>query len=137
MIFQGRELHIGDKLVSKLHGEITVESMQRKFFTATAPREGILCAWNYEVRYCYVGDNIIDASWPDVSTERPPIPFAPNPQPRPEREAEYRRIWIERATSRYDFDITNRPRDELHGFAVDAFDAADAFIAEMKRREGE
>ena len=135
MIFQGRELHIGDKLVSKRHGEITVESMQRKFFTATAPREGILCAWDYEGRYCYVGDNIIDASWPDVSTERPPIPFAPNPQPRPEREAEYRRIWIEMAMKIFDSSY-NDNSDNIYE-AVGAFDAADAFLAELKRRDGE
>ena len=131
MIFQGRELHIGDKLVSKRHGEITVESMQRKFFTATAPREGILCAWDYEGRYCYVGDNIIDASWPDVSTERPPIPFAPNPQPRPEREAEYRRIWIEVAMRLYCV-----PGPETLTLEK-CFACADAFLAELKRRDGE
>ena len=131
MIFQGKELHIGDKLVSKRHGEITVESMQRKFFTATAPREGILCSWDYEGRYCYVGDNIIDASWPDVSTERPPIPFAPNPQPRPEREAEYRRIWIEVAMRLYCV-----PGPETLTLEK-CFACADAFIAELRRRDGE
>ena len=131
MIFQGKELHIGDKLVSKRHGEITVESMQRKFFTATAPREGILCDWDYEGRYCYVGDNIIDASWPDASTERPPIPFAPNPQPRPEREAEYRRIWIEVAMRLYCV-----PGPETLTLEK-CFACADAFLAELKRRDGE
>ena len=131
MIFQGKELHIGDKLVSKRHGEITVESMQRKFFTATAPREGILCDWDYEGRYCYVGDNIIDASWPDASTERPPIPFAPNPQPRPEREAEYRRIWIEVAMRLYCV-----PGPETLTLEK-CFACADAFLAELRRRDGE
>ena len=131
MIFQGKELHIGDNLVSKRHGKITVESMQRKFFTATAPREGIICDWDYEGRYCYVGDNIIDASWPDVSTERPPIPFAPNPQPRPEREAEYRRIWIEVAMRLYCV-----PGPETLTLEK-CFACADAFLAELKRRDGE
>ena len=99
MIFQGKELHIGDKLVSKRHGVIEVEALHRTFFKSSVGR--VIYDWDYEGRYCYVGDNIIDASWPDASPERPPIPFAPNPQPRPEREAEYRRIWIEVAMRLY------------------------------------
>ena len=131
MIFQGRELHIGDKLVSKRHGEILVSSMHRKFFTATTPGSGQTYEWDYEGCYCYVGDNIIDASWPDVSTERPPIPFAPNPQPRPEREAEYRRIWIEVAMRLYCV-----PGPETLTLEK-CFACADAFLAELKRRDGE
>ena len=131
MIFQGKELHIGDNLVSKRHGKITVESMQRKFFTATTPGSGQTYEWDYEGCYCYVGDNIIDASWPDVSTERPPIPFAPNPQPRPEREAEYRRIWIEVAMRLYCV-----PGPETLTLEK-CFACADAFLAELKRRDGE
>ena len=131
MIFQGKELHIGDKLVSKMHGEILVSSMHRKFFTATTPGSGQTYEWDYEGCYCYVGDNIIDASWPDVSTERPPIPFAPNPQPRPEREAEYRRIWIEVAMRLYCV-----PGPETLTLEK-CFACADAFLAELKRRDGE
>ena len=131
MIFQGKELHIGDKLVSKRHGEILVSSMHRKFFTATTPGSGQTYEWDYEGCYCYVGDNIIDASWPDVSTERPPIPFAPNPQPRPEREAEYRRIWIEVAMRLYCV-----PGPETLTLEK-CFACADAFLAELKRRDGE
>ena len=138
MIFQGKELHIGDKLVSKMHGEILVSSMHRKFFTATTPGSGQTYEWDYEGCYCYVGDNIIDASWPDVSTERPPIPFAPNPQPRPEREAEYRRIWIERAARLFDGDIyVEMIKDgTARDLAMSAFDAADAFLVELKKRDG-
>ena len=145
MIFQGRELHIGDKLVSKLHGEITVESMQRKFFTATAPREGILCAWDYEGRYCYGDDLIIDARWPDAPPEQANqtlhdrmIDFMDSckpPAPAIQREAEYRRIWLERAGAIF---------DKESGFASDgrcdarlAFDAADMFLAELRKRDGE
>ena len=131
MIFQGRELRIGDNLVSKRHGKITVESMQRKFFTATAPREGILCAWDYEGRYCYGDDLIIDASWPDAPPERAPIPFAPNPQPKPDREAEYRRVWIEVAMRLYCV-----PGPETLTLEK-CFACADAFLAELKRRDGE
>ena len=131
MIFQGKEPHIGDKLVSKRHGEILVSSMHRKFFTATTPGSGQTYEWDYEGCYCYVGDNIIDASWPDVSTERPPIPFAPNPQPRPEREAEYRRIWIEVAMRLYCV-----PGPETLTLEK-CFACADAFLAELKRRDGE
>ena len=152
MIFQGRELRIGDNLVSKRHGEITVESMQRKFFTATAPREGILYSWDYEGRYCYVGDNIIDASWPEASSEVAPSanqtlydrmidfmdsckPLSPDVQ----REAEYRRIWIERAARLFDGDIyVEMIKDgTARDLAMSAFDAADAFLAELKRRDGE
>ena len=148
MIFQGKELHIGDKLVSKRHGEILVSSMHRKFFTATAPREGILCDWDYEGRYCYVGDNIIDASWPDVSTEQAPSPSqalhdrmidfmdsCKPPAPDVQREAEYRRIWIEMAMKIFDSSY-NDNSDNIYE-AVGAFDAADAFLAELKRRDGE
>ena len=156
MQFQGRELHIGDKLMSKLHGEITVESMQRKSFTATSPREGILCAWDYawdyEGRRCYVDDQSIDATWPEASSEVAPSanqtlydrvidfmdsckPLSPDIQ----REAEYRRIWIERAARLFDGDIyVEMIKDgTARDLAMSAFDAADAFLAELKRRDGE
>ena len=72
MIFQGKELHIGDKLVSKRHGVIEVEALHRTFFKSSVGR--VIYDWDYEGCYCYVGDNIIDASWPDVSTEQAPSP---------------------------------------------------------------
>lgn len=149
MIFQGRELRIGDNLVSKRHGKITVESMQRKFFTATAPREGILCAWDYEGRYCYGDDLIIDARWPDAPPEQANqtlhdrmIDFMDSckpPAPAIQREAEYRRIWIERAARLFDGDIyVEMIKDgTARDLAMSAFDAADAFLAELKRRDGE
>ena len=129
MQFQGKELHIGDKLVSKRHGVIEVEALHRTFFKSSVGR--VIYDWDYEGCYCYVGDNIIDASWPDASTERPPIPFAPNPQPRPEREAEYRRIWIEVAMRLYCV-----PGPETLTLEK-CFACADAFLAELRRRDGE
>ena len=149
MIFQGRELRIGDNLVSKRHGKITVESMQRKFFTATAPREGILCAWDYEGRYCYGDDLIIDARWPDASPEQAPSPSqalhdrmidfmdsCKPPAPAIQREAEYRRIWIERAAKWYDYEVRGDRDASFSEIAETAFVAADAFLAELKRRDG-
>ena len=54
---------------------------------------------------------------------------------RPNREAEYRRIWLERAGAIF---------DKESGFASDgrcdarlAFKAADMFIAELRNRDGE
>ena len=38
MIFQGKELHIGDKLVSKRHGVIEVEALHRTFFKSSVGR---------------------------------------------------------------------------------------------------
>ena len=131
MIFQGKELHIGDKLVSKRHGEVIVESMHRKFFTATPPGSGQTYEWDYEGRYCYVEDQSIDATWPDASPEQPPIQFAPNPQPKPDREAEYRRVWIEVAMRLYCV-----PGPETLTLEK-CFACADAFLAELKRRDGE
>ena len=152
MQFQGRELHIGDKLVSKRHGEILVSSMHRKFFTATTPGSGQTYEWDYEGCYCYVGDNIIDASWPDVSTEQAPSPSqalhdrmidfmdsCKPPAPAIQREAEYRRIWIKCAARLFDGDIyVEMIKDgTARDLAMSAFDAADAFLAELKRRDGE
>ena len=148
MIFQGKELHIGDKLVSKRHGEVIVDSMHRKFFTATTPGSGQTYEWDYEGCYCYVGDNIIDASWPDASPEQAPSPSqalhdrmidfmdsCKPPAPAIQREAEYRRIWIEMAMKIFDSSY-NDNSDNIYE-AVGAFDAADAFLAELKRRDGE
>ena len=57
------------------------------------------------------------------------------PDPAPDREAEYRRIWLERAGAIF---------DKESGFASDgrcdarlAFDAADMFLAELRKRDGE
>lgn len=163
MLFQGRELRIGDKLVSKRWGEITVLTISRECFEVMLP-DGLIREWDYEGRYVYFEEEGIDATWPEAEaaglrsvsffctvcrahyeTEQEAMACTgthlPHPtntiEPKaPDREAEYRRLWIERATARYDFDITNRPHDELPGFAVDAFDAADAFIAELRKREG-
>lgn len=146
MIFQGKELHIGDKLVSKRHGVIEVEALHRTFFKSSVGR--VIYDWDYEGRYCYVGDNIIDASWPDVSTEQTPSPSqalhdrmidfmdsCKPPAPDVQREAEYRRIWIEMAMKIFDSSY-NDNSDNIYE-AVGAFDAADAFLAELKRRDGE
>lgn len=132
MQFQGRELHIGDRLVSKRCGEIEVNSLHKKFFTATPPGSRQSYEWDYEGQYCYVDDQSIDATWPDPSPEQPSIPFAPNPQPRPEREGEYRRIWLELALR----PPADSSLDELT-LIHQRFDYADAFLAELKRRDGE
>ena len=150
MIFQGKELHIGDKLVSKRHGVIEVEALHRTFFKSSVGR--VIYDWDYEGRYCHVGDNIIDASWPDASSERAPsanqtlydrmIDFMDSckpPAPAIQREAEYRRIWIERAARLFDGDIyVEMIKDgTARDLAMSASDAADAFLAELKRRDGE
>jgi hypothetical protein len=149
VIFQGRELHIGDKLVSKRHGEILVSSMHRKFFTATTPGSGQTYDWDYEGCYCYVGDNIIDASWPDASPEQAASPIqalhdrmidfmdsCKLPPPDVQREAEYRRIWIERAAKCYDYEVRGDRDASFSELAETAFVAADAFLAELKKRDG-
>ena len=146
MIFQGKELHIGDKLVSKRHGVIEVEALHRTFFKSSVGR--VIYDWDYEGRYCHVGDNIIDASWPDASSERAPsanqtlydrmIDFMDSckpPAPDVQREAEYRRVWIEMAMKIFDSSYDDNS-DNIYE-AVGAFDAADAFLAELKRRDGE
>jgi hypothetical protein len=122
--------------------------MHRKFFTATTPGSGQTYEWDYEGCYCYVGDNIIDASWPDASPEQAPSPSqalhdrmidfmdsCKPPAPAIQREAEYRRIWIEMAMKIFDSSY-NDNSDNIYE-AVGAFDAADAFLAELKRRDGE
>ena len=61
--------------------------------------------------------------------------YSPNPDCRPPREAEYRRVWLERAGAIF---------DKESGFASDgrcdarlAFDAADMFLAELRKRDKE
>ena len=60
--------------------------------------------------------------------------LTPNSQPKPDRSEEYRAIWLERAQIR--FDGTYAPDVSYETAAGWAFDAADAFIAELKRRDG-
>lgn len=49
MIFQGKELHIGDKLVSKRKGMIEVSTMYQDGLAAIVL--GFTCRWDYEGRY--------------------------------------------------------------------------------------
>lgn len=152
MIFQGRELHIGDRLVSKRHGVIVVDSICGPSFYARALSTGATYDWDCEGYYWYDDDNIIDASWPDASPEQAPSPSqalhdrmidfmdsCKPPAPAIQREAEYRRIWIERAARLFDGDIyVEMIKDgTARDLAMSAFDAADAFLAELKRRDGE
>ena len=124
MQFQGRELRIGDKLLSKRHGAIEVVAMYRTWFSAVL-ENGSIRDWEYTGAYAHVDDPTVDATWPDA---------APDANPAPDREAEYRRIWIERACVAFDGDAPNaNPTDS----AVYAFDAADAFIAELRKRDQE
>lgn len=124
MQFQGRELRIGDKLLSKRHGEIKVENLLRSSFVGEL-RDGTSRFWEYTGKYADVTNPAIDATWPDA---------APDAEPAPDREAEYRRIWIERACVAFDGDAPNaNPTDS----AAYAFDAADAFITELRRRDQE
>lgn len=124
MQFQGRELRVGDKLLSRQHGEIEVCEIDvcgDAFKASKAP--GKTCWWDRKGRYVSEEDRGIDATWPDSA-----------PKPAPDREDEYRRIWIERACVAFDGDAPNaNPTDS----AVYAFDAADAFIAELRKRDQE
>ena len=52
---------------------------------------------------------------------------------KPDRTEEYRRIWIERAAKVFEQEAY--PEDYLKA-VVQAFDMADAFVAELKRRDG-
>ena len=149
MIFQGRELHIGDRLVSKRHGVIVVDSICGPSFYARAISTGTIYDWDHEGYYWYDDDNIIDASWPDVSTEQAPSPSqalydrmidfmdsCKPPAPDVQREAEYRRIWIERAAKCYDYEVRGDRDASFSELAETAFVAADAFLAALKKRDG-
>ena len=128
MLFQGRELRIGDKLVSKRKGVIEVNSMRHDVFEAIV--RGFTYKWDYEGRYCLFEKEGVDLSWPDPSPEQPPHDV--------QREAEYRRIWIERAVRLFDGDIyVEMIKDgTARDLAMSAFDAADAFLVELKKRDG-
>ena len=52
------------------------------------------------------------------------------------RDYEYRRIWLERAQACFDYDLQTERPEHFQEIAEGAFDAADVFIAELKRREG-
>ena len=132
MQFQGRELRIGDKLLSKRHGAIEVVAMYRTWFSAVL-ENGSIRDWEYIGAYAHVDDPTVDATWPDADLQN--VNPAPDPEPAPDLEAEYRRIWLERAGSIF---------DKESGFASDgrcdarlAFDAADMFLAELRKRDGE
>ena len=127
MQFQGRELHIGDKLVSKRKGMIEVSMMHHEVLEAIV--HGFTYKWDYEGRYCLFEEEGVDLTWPDASSERAPIPFAQNPQPRPDREAEYRRIWIEVAMRFYCSETDFAEAGEV-------FELANEFLAEPKKRDG-
>ena len=64
MQFQGRELRVGDKLVSKRHGSIEVNSLHRNRFTAVCEDTHQTFEWEYTGRYAYVDEEDIDATWP-------------------------------------------------------------------------
>jgi hypothetical protein len=59
MLFKGRELKIGDKLISKRHGEITVSDMSERYFTARLA-DGSGRQWEYKGRDAY------DVTWPEA-----------------------------------------------------------------------
>ena len=61
--------------------------------------------------------------------------YAPNPDCQPDREAEYRHIWISRAA--HAFDSFVHPASDPVADAELAFKIADAFIAELRKRDGE
>ena len=52
------------------------------------------------------------------------------------RDHEYRKIWLERAIVGFDYDVKTERPEHFEEIADVAFDAADAFIAELKKREG-
>ena len=53
-----------------------------------------------------------------------------------DREAEYRRVWLERAAACFDYDMRTERVEYFEECAEIAFDAADAFLAELKKRDG-
>lgn len=189
MQFQGRELRVGDKLVSKEHGDIEVDGITCRFSATT--ENGVRREWECTGRLDAQRCPGIDATWPGSTRKLPtyeeiikqavdkflgwqlPEDFCPDggisfepvgnagttyeftrrpmgtnlfsgeqaeamfracipreygsaaPDPAPDREAEYRRLWIECAMRAWlDRDIK------------DAFAEADAFIAELRKREG-
>lgn len=61
MIFQGKELRIGDKLVSQRHGEIEVNSLHRNRFTAVCEATSQTFEWEYTGQYSYVDEEGVDA----------------------------------------------------------------------------
>lgn len=149
MIFQGKELHIGDKLVSKRKGEVLVshivdDAIIQAFVPcgrATAPAE-----WDAKGRYCLFEKDGVDLRWPDPSPEQPPSPiqalhdriidFMDSCKPLSpdiQREAEYRRVWIECAMRLYC--VPGFPGSG--SFILEkCFTCADKFIAELKKRDG-
>lgn len=120
MLFQGRELRIGDKLVSKRKGVIEVNSMRHDVFEAIV--RGFTYKWDYEGRYCLFEKEGVDLSWPDPSPEQPPHDV--------QREAEYRRVWLDVAMRYY------TSTDFMGSDPCTSFIAADRFLAELKKRDG-
>ena len=141
MQFQGRELRVGDKLVSKRHGEVYVSHIvDDAIIQVLVPcgRGKAHAEWDGKGRYCLFEEDGVDLTWPEASPNQTLYdrridvmdsckPLSPDVQ----REAEYRSVWIECAMRLYCV-----PGSESLTLET-CFTCADKFIAELRRRDGE
>lgn len=149
MLFQGKELRIGDKLVSKRWGEVEVVELFHSTFAARNFRDkdmSIPVEWHYDGAYvCFEADGI-DATWPDVAEPMEPtlnaklfemidVWMRALQPPKSTREAEYRHIWVSRAARAFDGFV--HPASDPVADAAMAFKIADAFVNELRRRDKE
>jgi hypothetical protein len=138
MLFQGRELKVGDVLESKCRGKITVRNIKNNHdFAAT---DSVGDVWNYVSTGQFYGRPGIDATWPpsvcqeDIGVNHVEYIQTTSKslaeQQKAEREAEYRRIWIECAMRLFALGSS-------HYDAEGCFIDADGFLAELRRRDSQ
>jgi hypothetical protein len=135
MLFQDRELKAGDVLESKRHGKFMVALVDQRghqFYSSVV-------VWDCVGRLIGDEDDGISATWPDQPAKPETTPdlmarlvAAYEASMKPDREAEYRRIWIECAMRVY-ITPTERSRDGMP--AGPAFDQARDFVEELRKRD--
>ena len=110
---------------------------------------GVIREWDAAGRYVGWEQDGIDATWPDATQTDQIVHGDAASIPnllaekldvwtkaiKPDREAEYRHIWISRAA--HAFDSFVHPASDPVADAELAFKIADAFIAELRKRDGE